>query len=107
MVGYFAAGFGLLRVPYVRNVWTSSLIVATIASLALLSAMPHVVVFTGIALDIVLLCAALVCRGDRHCERACRSAGRRGSPPFEPAHFIMQQRMMRGIRDRAERLLRS
>ena len=60
MLGYLAAGFGVLRVPFVRDFWAPSLVAATIASVALLSATSHAIVSAGILLDIIVFWAALV-----------------------------------------------
>jgi hypothetical protein len=65
LLGYLAAGFGVLRVPLVRHLWAPSLILATVASVALLSAVSHPIVLAGIAVDLIVFWAAFAwARGD-------------------------------------------
>jgi hypothetical protein len=55
MVGYLAAGFGLLRVPIVRKFWRPLMTAAMGASIALLTIVGGAVVFAGVLVDVVVL----------------------------------------------------
>ena len=55
MLGYLGAGFGLLRVPLVRDHHRPLITAATIASIALLTIIGGTIAFVGIAVDLFFL----------------------------------------------------
>lgn len=59
MLGYFAAGLGILRVPLLRDWWKQTLVAATIASIVFLLAFGHGLGALGILIDVVMLVVAL------------------------------------------------
>jgi lysylphosphatidylglycerol synthetase-like protein (DUF2156 family) len=121
MIGYFAAAFGILRVPLLRGRWKETIVVATFASILLLLIFVSDLSLVGICLDTAILVIALVVQPlDATTSRLIVRARGPGSPSvrglilgpfsvfvFEPAHFIMQRAMLCGIRDRAERSAKS
>jgi hypothetical protein len=59
MLGYFAAGFGLLGVRGLRLRWKQTLTVATLASIALLVMFGHGIALLGIYIDLIVLVIVL------------------------------------------------
>jgi hypothetical protein len=59
MLGYFAAGFGLLGVRFLRIRWKQSLTMATLASIALLVMFGHGIALLGIYIDLIILVVVL------------------------------------------------
>jgi hypothetical protein len=59
MLGYFAAGLGILRVPFLRGWWKQLLVTATVASLILLLAFSHGLSLIGALIDMVIIVFAL------------------------------------------------
>ena len=59
MLGYFAAGFGLLGVRSLRVRWKQSLTLATLASIALLVVFGHGIALLGIYIDLIILVLVL------------------------------------------------
>jgi len=59
MLGYFAAGFGLLGVRFLRIRWKQSLTIATLASIALLVMFGHGIALLGIYIDLIILVLVL------------------------------------------------
>ena len=55
LLGYLAAGLGMLRVPLIRDAWKQVMIVATVSSLMLLLLTQHLVSAFGAVLDVFLL----------------------------------------------------
>jgi len=55
MLGYLGAGFGLLRVPFVRDYYRTLMTAATIASIALLTVVGGMIAFVGAAVDLTFL----------------------------------------------------
>ena len=55
MLGYLAAGFGILRAPVLRRWWKQAMVTATAASFALFLAYLHPLGVAGSVLDLVLL----------------------------------------------------
>jgi hypothetical protein len=60
MLGYFAAAFGILGVPLLRDRWKETIIVATCASILLLLVFVSDISMTGIIVDIAVLVMAIV-----------------------------------------------
>ena len=65
MLGYLAAGFGILRVPVLRHWWKQILVVATAASLILLLVFSHGLSLIGALIDVLLIVVAL--EGQQRC----------------------------------------
>lgn len=59
MLGYFATGLGILRVPLLRTWWKQLLSTATVASLILLLVFSHGLSLIGALIDIVIVVVAL------------------------------------------------
>ena len=59
MLGYFAAGFGILRVPFLRDRWKQAMVAATIASVLLLLLFVHGIALVGVVIDVAVLILAL------------------------------------------------
>ena len=55
MLGYLAAGFGILRAPYLRRWWKQTMVVATVASIVLFLTYLHPLGLLGSIFDLVLL----------------------------------------------------
>jgi hypothetical protein len=55
MLGYLGAGFGLRRVPFVRDYYRTLMTAATIASIALLTVVGGMIAFVGAAVDLTFL----------------------------------------------------
>lgn len=60
MIGYFAAAFGISRVPLLRERWKETIVVATFASILLLLIFVSDLSLVGICLDTAILVIALV-----------------------------------------------
>ena len=59
MLGYFATGLGILRVPLLRTWWKQLLLMATVASLILLLVFSHGLSLIGALIDVVIVVVAL------------------------------------------------
>ncbi|MEP7002412.1 MAG: hypothetical protein ABI969_18120 [bacterium] len=59
LLGYLAAGLGVLRVPVMRHYWKQLLVVGTVASTVLLLFMRDLVGSVGVTVDILLLVLVL------------------------------------------------
>ncbi|NUQ21457.1 MAG: hypothetical protein HOQ09_10900 [Gemmatimonadaceae bacterium] len=55
MLGYLAAGFGILRAPFLRRSWKQTMVVATVASVVLFLTYLHPLGLLGSVFDLVLL----------------------------------------------------
>jgi hypothetical protein len=55
LLGYLAAGLGMLRVPIVRHFWKQAMLFGTVASIMLLLLMRDLVGSLGVVLDVLLL----------------------------------------------------
>jgi len=60
MLGYFAAAFGILGVPMLRDRWKEIIIVATCASILLMMVFANDFSMAGVLVDIVILVMAMV-----------------------------------------------
>jgi len=60
MLGYFAAAFGMLRVPILRDWWKQAMVVATISSILLLLVFGHAFGVFGVLIDVIIFIIALV-----------------------------------------------
>lgn len=59
LLGYLAAGLGMLRVPVIRQWWKQSMIAATVSSISLLLLTRHLLGGLGAAIDVFLLVLVL------------------------------------------------
>ncbi len=59
LLGYLAAGLGMLRVPVIRQFWKESMVAGTLCSIALLLVSRHLVGVLGAVIDVVLLVLVL------------------------------------------------
>jgi multisubunit Na+/H+ antiporter MnhG subunit len=59
MLGYLAAGFGVLRAPLVRERWKGITVLATIASIVLLLGLGDTFMIVGMCIDVAILVLAL------------------------------------------------
>ena len=55
MLGYLAAGFGILRAPFLRHWWKQTMVAATVASIVLFLTYLHPLGLLGSIFDLVLL----------------------------------------------------
>ncbi|HEY9228387.1 MAG TPA: hypothetical protein VIP11_17145 [Gemmatimonadaceae bacterium] len=97
LVGFLATGLGLFRAPVLRHVWKPMLATAAMKWGA----------FVLRPLDSTTTRLIVRTREPGTPSVAGLVLSPFGMFVFEPAHFITQRRMLRGIRDRAEHTSRS
>ena len=55
LLGYLAAGLGILRLPVMRHFWKQMMVIATVSSIVILLLTRHLMGAAGVAMDVALL----------------------------------------------------
>lgn len=102
-----AAGGGALGGPAFRGHWRSLAVFAAACSLALLGIFRPATALPGAALDLGVAAALRGTRGAGESRWSDVVLAPVGLLAFEPAHFVMQREMLRGIKRRTEASVRA